>query len=84
MLCTSISKVLPLSSGWLEIRLKTFENLQNFFKDSWNTFDSITVIGSIIDVLVVEYGVSDASSRVYDEFVYFLNTLSFPAFIPAS
>ncbi|OQR68225.1 voltage-dependent calcium channel type A subunit alpha-1 isoform X3-like, partial [Tropilaelaps mercedesae] len=29
---------------------------KNFFKDSWNTFDSITVIGSIIDVLVVEYG----------------------------
>ncbi|XP_022648011.1 voltage-dependent calcium channel type A subunit alpha-1-like isoform X2 [Varroa destructor] len=32
--------------------------VRNFFKDSWNTFDSITVIGSIIDVLVVEYGIS--------------------------
>ncbi|XP_022652390.1 voltage-dependent calcium channel type A subunit alpha-1-like isoform X3 [Varroa destructor] len=30
--------------------------IRNFFKDSWNTFDLITVIGSIIDVLVVEYG----------------------------
>ena len=32
--------------------------LQNFFKDPWNTFDFITVIGSIIDALVVELGVS--------------------------
>ncbi|XP_028967315.1 voltage-dependent calcium channel type A subunit alpha-1 [Galendromus occidentalis] len=31
---------------------------KNFFKDSWNTFDLITVIGSIIDVLVVEYGIN--------------------------
>ena len=23
--------------------------LQNYFKDSWNTFDFITVVGSIID-----------------------------------
>jgi len=32
--------------------------LQNFFKDPWNTFDFITVIGSIIDALVIELGVS--------------------------
>ncbi|KAK8724874.1 hypothetical protein OTU49_010957 [Cherax quadricarinatus] len=29
---------------------------RNFFKDPWNTFDFITVIGSIIDALVVEFG----------------------------
>lgn len=30
---------------------------QNFFKDPWNVFDFITVIGSIIDALVLELGV---------------------------
>ncbi|XP_071552669.1 voltage-dependent calcium channel type A subunit alpha-1 isoform X2 [Panulirus ornatus] len=34
---------------------------RNFFKDPWNTFDFITVIGSIIDALVVEFG------RMYGE-----------------
>ncbi|XP_050685852.1 voltage-dependent calcium channel type A subunit alpha-1-like isoform X27 [Eriocheir sinensis] len=30
--------------------------VRNFFKDPWNIFDFITVIGSIIDALVVEFG----------------------------
>ncbi|XP_064108487.1 voltage-dependent calcium channel type A subunit alpha-1-like isoform X4 [Macrobrachium nipponense] len=30
--------------------------VRNFFKDRWNIFDFITVIGSIIDSLVVEFG----------------------------
>jgi len=30
---------------------------QNFFKDPWNIFDFITVIGSIVDALVIEFGV---------------------------
>ncbi|XP_042203570.1 voltage-dependent calcium channel type A subunit alpha-1-like isoform X7 [Homarus americanus] len=34
---------------------------RNFFKDPWNIFDFITVIGSIIDALVVEFG------RMYGE-----------------
>ncbi|KAL7300819.1 hypothetical protein TKK_0006383 [Trichogramma kaykai] len=29
---------------------------KNFFKDPWNTFDFITVIGSIVDALVIEFG----------------------------
>ncbi|XP_053596922.1 voltage-dependent calcium channel type A subunit alpha-1 [Microplitis demolitor] len=29
---------------------------KNFFKDPWNIFDLITVIGSIVDALVVEFG----------------------------
>ena len=32
--------------------------LKNFFKDPWNTFDFVTVVGSIIDALVVEFGVN--------------------------
>lgn len=32
--------------------------VQNFFKDPWNTFDFVTVVGSIIDALVVEFGVT--------------------------
>ncbi|XP_023311464.1 voltage-dependent calcium channel type A subunit alpha-1 [Anoplophora glabripennis] len=30
--------------------------IKNFFKDPWNVFDFITVIGSIVDALVVEFG----------------------------
>ncbi|NP_001159383.1 cacophony A [Tribolium castaneum] len=30
--------------------------VRNFFKDPWNTFDFITVIGSIVDAMVVEFG----------------------------
>uniref|UniRef100_A0A1B0EZA3 EF-hand domain-containing protein n=2 Tax=Lutzomyia longipalpis TaxID=7200 RepID=A0A1B0EZA3_LUTLO len=32
--------------------------VKNFFKDPWNIFDFITVIGSIIDALVLELGTS--------------------------
>ena len=35
-------------------------DLKNFFKDPWNTFDFVTVVGSIIDALVVEFGVNEA------------------------
>ena len=35
-----------------------FLAVQNYFKDSWNVFDFITVVGSIIDVLVTEVNVS--------------------------
>jgi len=30
---------------------------QNFFKDAWNIFDLITVLGSIVDALWMEFGV---------------------------
>ncbi|XP_076228266.1 calcium voltage-gated channel subunit cacophony isoform X1 [Nomia melanderi] len=30
--------------------------VRNFFKDAWNIFDFITVIGSIVDALVIEFG----------------------------
>ncbi|XP_076066879.1 calcium voltage-gated channel subunit cacophony isoform X6 [Oratosquilla oratoria] len=36
--------------------------VRNFFKDPWNIFDFITVIGSIIDALVVEFGKSAGGS----------------------
>ncbi|GLV41113.1 cacophony [Carabus blaptoides fortunei] len=29
---------------------------KNFFKDPWNTFDFVTVIGSIVDAMVIEFG----------------------------
>lgn len=31
---------------------------KNYFKDSWNTFDFITVIGSIVDAVISVYTVS--------------------------
>ncbi|XP_060812331.1 voltage-dependent calcium channel type A subunit alpha-1 isoform X14 [Bombus pascuorum] len=30
--------------------------MKNFFKDAWNMFDFVTVIGSIVDALVIEFG----------------------------
>lgn len=33
-------------------------NYQNYFKDAWNTFDFITVIGSIVDAVITEFTVS--------------------------
>ena len=33
-------------------------HIQSYFKDSWNTFDFITVLGSIVDALMVEFAVS--------------------------
>lgn len=50
-----------------------FHPQQNFFKDPWNVFDFITVIGSIIDALVLELGVSRTSVRP--------ETLSQPIFL---
>ncbi|XP_034248827.1 voltage-dependent calcium channel type A subunit alpha-1 isoform X6 [Thrips palmi] len=29
---------------------------KNYFKDAWNTFDFVTVVGSIVDALVIELG----------------------------
>lgn len=31
---------------------------QNFFRDAWNIFDFVSVLGSITDILVTELGVS--------------------------
>ena len=31
---------------------------QSYFKDPWNTFDFVTVVGSIVDALMVEFAVS--------------------------
>jgi voltage-dependent calcium channel N type alpha-1B len=36
----------------------SFCSLQSYFKDAWNTFDFITVVGSIVDALMVEFAVS--------------------------
>ena len=30
---------------------------QSYFKDRWNMFDFITVLGSIVDALMVEFAV---------------------------
>nr|CAH0109633.1 unnamed protein product [Daphnia galeata] len=41
----------------IECMLKIISfGVRNFFKDPWNTFDFVTVVGSIIDALVVEFG----------------------------
>ena len=37
--------------------------MQSYFKDRWNTFDFITVLGSIVDALMVEFAVSAVSLR---------------------
>lgn len=40
----------------LECAMKMFSyGFRSYFKDSWNTFDFITVLGSIVDALMVEF-----------------------------
>ena len=46
---------------WSKWNISTFLcPLQSYFKDPWNTFDFITVVGSIVDALMVEFAVSFA------------------------
>lgn len=53
--CSSLSLLLSL------LFLRSF-HWQNYFKDAWNIFDCVTVLGSITDILVTEIGVS---RRIY-------------------
>ncbi|XP_076315411.1 voltage-dependent calcium channel type A subunit alpha-1-like [Tachypleus tridentatus] len=39
------------------LKLSAF-GIRNYFRDSWNTFDFITVVGSVVDALVMEIEVS--------------------------
>ncbi|XP_046908927.2 voltage-dependent calcium channel type A subunit alpha-1 isoform X7 [Dermatophagoides farinae] len=39
---------------------------KNFFKDSWNTFDFITVCGSVVDALVMEITFSAVNSKDFN------------------
>ncbi|CAF4286032.1 unnamed protein product, partial [Adineta steineri] len=38
--------------------------LRNYFKDKWNAFDFITVLGSIADVLVTEFRFKPQASQI--------------------
>ena len=41
----------------IEATMKIFAfGVRNYFRDSWNLFDFITVVGSIADILVTEFG----------------------------
>ncbi|KAH9397655.1 hypothetical protein TYRP_003978, partial [Tyrophagus putrescentiae] len=51
----------------LECLLKmTALGCKNFFKDSWNTFDFITVCGSVVDALVMEITLSAVNSKEFN------------------
>nr|XP_046908928.1 voltage-dependent calcium channel type A subunit alpha-1-like isoform X14 [Dermatophagoides farinae] len=51
----------------LECMLKiTAFGCRNFFKDSWNTFDFITVCGSVVDALVMEITFSAVNSKDFN------------------
>ena len=39
-----------ICEGLLTLTPLIHDCVQNYFKDSWNTFDFITVVGSIVDV----------------------------------
>ena len=47
--------ILPISTS---SSLFLFSYSQNYFKDAWNIFDCVTVLGSVTDILVTELGVS--------------------------
>ena len=38
---------------------------QSYFKDGWNMFDFVTVVGSIVDALMVEFAVSHCIIEYY-------------------
>ena len=57
------------------INIIFFSPEQNFFKDPWNTFDFITVIGSIVDALVVEFGVRQVYPRYYFSYISIINLM---------
>ncbi len=39
------------------VLFRPFPFVKSYFKDPWNTFDFITVVGSIVDALAVEFAV---------------------------
>ena len=43
---------------WLNIYYNPYLSHQSYFKDGWNMFDFVTVVGSIVDALMVEFAVS--------------------------
>lgn len=47
---------------------------QNYFKDAWNIFDCVTVLGSITDILVTELGVSTRFWGVCVQMFMFLHS----------
>ena len=53
-----VAKLLVLLTTLCAEKLLLFHFLQSYFKDSWNTFDFVTVVGSIVDALMVEFAVS--------------------------
>lgn len=55
---------LQLLAGWsphCSAALTALLSVQNYFRDAWNVFDFVTVLGSITDILVTEIAVSSVS-----------------------
>ena len=61
--------VLRLDYAWITINFQLYDSLEsfikmfafgplNYFRDAWNVFDFITVVGSIADVLITLVAVS--------------------------
>ena len=58
--------------------IKNIVCIQSYFRDSWNTFDFITVVGSIVDALMVEFAVSiNTCSILVLKLCFFINILFF-------
>jgi len=56
---------LVLSIFTIEIFVKLINERTSFFKNGWNIFDFITVVGSITDVLVTNLQVKQKFSRIF-------------------
>ena len=56
--CSTIQKDLPVGfpMGF------NISIVQSYFRESWNLFDFVTVVGSIVDALMVEFAVSKRGS----------------------
>lgn len=56
-----MSRSLYSSSHFTSFFSSFLSRSQNYFKDAWNIFDCVTVLGSITDILVTELGVSSSN-----------------------
>lgn len=58
--CSLMWRFSLFSAKWL----KTYSSPQNYFRDTWNIFDFITVLGSITEI-IVDLQVSDCQDSIH-------------------
>ena len=44
--------------------------VQHYFRDAWNTFDALIVVGSIVDIVITEVNVSPIFHDTVSDLLY--------------